>query len=204
MVSRGDKGGTGRAGRIDRRKLDQDEAALWRAVTGDVDPLRIVREPIDLELKKQTVSSPQTKKRKVERVVPSAPTIPPPASLVRPMPELAPGQAAGLDRRASMRLRRGQMRPEARLDLHGHTQAEAHTALVDFVVGAKYAERRCVLVITGKGSARGSDGVLRRMVPRWINQSDLRGHVLAFEPAQPRDGGDGAFYMLLRRRRPRV
>lgn len=199
MASRGDKGRTGRTG---RRKLDQNEAALWREVTGDIDPLNIIRDPVEPDPPDQSASSPPGKKRKVARIAAPAPVIQPPAPRQRPMPELAPGQAAGLDRRAAMRLRRGQMRPEARLDLHGHTQAEAHAALNDFVLGAKGSERRCVLVITGKGSARGSDGVLRRMVPRWINQPNLRAHVLAFEPAQPRDGGDGAFYMLLRRRRP--
>ncbi|MBT6441017.1 MAG: hypothetical protein HOK61_01210 [Alphaproteobacteria bacterium] len=199
MVSRGDKG---RTGRLSRRKLDQDEAALWREVTGDIDPLNIIRDPVERDPPDQSVSSPNGKKRKVARVAAPGPVIQPPAPRLRPMPELAPGQAAGLDRRAAMRLRRGQMRPEARLDLHGHTQAEAHAALNDFILGSKGSERRCVLVITGKGSARGSDGVLRRMVPRWINQPNLRAHVLAFEPAQPRDGGDGAFYMLLRRRRP--
>ena len=199
MVSRGDKGRTGRA---DRRKLDQDEAALWREVTGDINPLNIGRDPVEQDPVDQLASSPPGKKRKVARVAAPAAVSAPSAPRHRPMPELAPGQAAGLDRRAAMRLRRGQMRPEARLDLHGHTQAEAHAALNDFVLGAKGSERRCVLVITGKGSARGSDGVLRRMVPRWINQPHLRAHVLAFEPAQPRDGGDGAFYMLLRRRRP--
>jgi len=60
---------------------------------------------------------------------------------------------------------------------------------------------RCVLVVTGKGSHREGGGVLRRDVPHWLHQSGLRSLVLAFHPAQIRDGGDGALYVLLRRRR---
>ena len=60
--------------------------------------------------------------------------------------------------------------------------------------------KRCILVITGKGSLE-TGGVLRRMVPLWINQSPLRGVVIAIEKAIPRDGGSGAYYLLLRRRR---
>ena len=195
MQSGGGKGG---------RKLHQAEAELWRQVTGDVDPLetggaQAPEEGADADGAAAGAEGRPARKARAKRVAP-----PPPPTVAVPkkqMPELGPGQAAGLDRRSAMRLRRGQMRPEARLDLHGHTQAEAHAALVNFVLGSKGAERRCVLVITGKGSARGSDGVLRRMVPRWINQPELRAHVLAIEPAQPRDGGDGAFYLLLRRRR---
>jgi DNA-nicking Smr family endonuclease len=115
------------------------------------------------------------------------------------LPPLAPRQAPGLDRRTAERLRKGQIAVEARLDLHGHTQAEAHRALVGFVAGSAAAGRRCVLVITGKGT-RGA-GVLRASVPAWLNDPALRPKVLAFAPARPRDGGEGALYVLLRRAR---
>jgi DNA-nicking Smr family endonuclease len=109
--------------------------------------------------------------------------------------ELTANAAPGLDRRSAERLRRGARRIEARLDLHGMTQAEAHGELEVFLARADAARQRCVLVITGKG------GVLRAGVPRWINEQPNRSRVLAFSPAQPRDGGAGAFYILLRRRR---
>ena len=104
---------------------------------------------------------------------------------------------AGLDRASAERLRRGRYPIEARLDLHGMTQAEAHRALHGFVAGSRAIGRRVVLVITGHG--RISGGVLKAAVPRWLNEPELRRHVLAITPAQPRDGGAGALYLLLRK-----
>ncbi|MGE0717054.1 MAG: Smr/MutS family protein [Alphaproteobacteria bacterium] len=105
------------------------------------------------------------------------------------------------------RLRRGRLPVTRRIDLHGMTQAEAHGALERFLGDADRAGRRCVLVITGRGGwgagedGGGRKGVLRRMVPRWLNEPANRGRILAFAEAQPRDGGAGALYVLLRRRR---
>ena len=77
------------------------------------------------------------------------------------------------------------------------TQIEAHQALARFVVGSRFTGRRCVLVITGHG--RFSGGVLKEAVPRWLHEAEMRRHVLAIAPAQPRHGGTGALYALLRR-----
>ncbi len=112
-----------------------------------------------------------------------------------PAGDLAEAAAPGLDRRSAERLRRGQRAIEARLDLHGRTQDEAHRALDAFVARAQDGGQRCVLVITGKS------GVLRAAVPRWLNEAPNRARLLAFSPAQPKDGGAGALYLLLRRRR---
>ncbi len=106
----------------------------------------------------------------------------------------------GLDRRSAQRLKRGQMPIEARLDLHGMTQAEAHRTLHRFIAASAEAGRRNLLVITGKGSGA-EGGVLRAAVPRWLVEGENRARVLAFTPAQPRHGGAGALYLLLRRRR---
>ena len=106
----------------------------------------------------------------------------------------------GLDRRNSQRLKRGQMAIEARLDLHGMTQAEAHGALARFIARSFDEGRRAVLIITGKGM-RDGEGVLRRAVPRWLDDPALRPMILAREEAQPRHGGAGALDVLLRRRR---
>ena len=116
------------------------------------------------------------------------------------LPELHAGSTAGSDARTMERLRRGRLRPQARLDLHGLTQDEAHRALVGFVLGAREAGRRCVLVITGRGRASFGAGVLRAQAPRWLNTAPLRAHILGFAEAQPKDGGAGALYVLLRRR----
>ena len=109
--------------------------------------------------------------------------------------------APGLDRRTEERLRRGEMAIEGRLDLHGHSQDEAHRALVGFVERAWRAERRTLLVVTGKGRRDAGEGILQSAVPRWLNAAPLRARVLAFARARPKDGGTGALYILLRRQR---
>ena len=114
--------------------------------------------------------------------------------------DLVVGTNAGLDKRNAQRLKRGKLRPEASIDLHGHMQYEAYNELKSFLLESQKLGRRCVLVITGKGSVK-TGGVLRKMVPRWLNQAPLRSVVIAIEKAIPRDGGSGAYYLLLRRRR---
>jgi DNA-nicking Smr family endonuclease len=106
---------------------------------------------------------------------------------------------AGIDRANAERLKRGLHRIEARLDLHGMTQAEAHGALCAFVAVSRTAGRRCVLVITGRGLGQSGPGVLKSLVPRWLEEPEVRRHVLAIAAAQPHHGGPGALYLLLRR-----
>ncbi|MGH6945112.1 MAG: Smr/MutS family protein, partial [Geminicoccaceae bacterium] len=119
--------------------------------------------------------------------------------IARQSPALDPERPVGLDRRTWLRLKRGQVVLERTLDLHGHTQAEAHRLLARFLAEVQAAERRCVLVVTGKGLESG--GTLRHMVPRWLNEAENRERVVAYCPTQPRHGGSGALYVLVRRRR---
>ena len=108
---------------------------------------------------------------------------------------------SGIDRANAERLKRGVQPIEARLDLHGKTQAEAHHALAAFIHTSYETRRRCVLVITGRGLGPSGPGVLKSSVPRWLEDVRLRRKILAIASAQPRDGGAGALYLLLRRRR---
>ncbi len=137
---------------------------------------------------------------------------PPPRQPPERRPEImAEGGRApvpGLDRRSAERLAQGRLEIEARLDLHGRRLEEAHQALVRFVQASHAGGRRCVLVVTGKGGAwresgaimnEDAPGVLRRALPRWLATPPLADKVLAARPAQPKDGGGGAFYVLLRR-----
>ena len=102
---------------------------------------------------------------------------------------------------------RGRERIDARLDLHGYTQSEAHAALRQFLRRAQAAEARIVLVVTGKGTARREDdaggerGVLKRMVPMWLSLPEFRFAVVGFEDAHIGHGGRGALYVRLRRAR---
>jgi DNA-nicking Smr family endonuclease len=120
---------------------------------------------------------------------------------------LSHGAAPGVDRRTAERLRRGQIEPEAEIDLHGHRIADARRALAAFLEAASNQGLRSVLVITGKGLRSGlEEGVmprelLRDQVPAWLNEPANRARVLAFTYAQPRHGGRGALYVLLRKKR---
>ena len=119
-----------------------------------------------------------------------------------PLPPMEIGQMAGTDRRTANRLRRGRMEIDARLDLHGYRQEEAHQRLFGFLSAANAAQARCVLVVTGKGrQASGETGKLKSAVPQWLNEAPFRHLVLSVTYAQQRDGGEGALYVLLRRKR---
>lgn len=167
-------------------RLSREDEALWRHVAGTVKPLAKADRP-------------------KPAVAPAPPPVRPravPSPLAKaPPPELAPGHTPGLDRRTAQRLKKGDIPVEASLDLHGLTQEEAHQALARFLTRCAQAGRRCVLVVTGKGVKAGGAGVLRSSVPRWLNEPALRAQVLAFVHAAPKDGGTGALYVLLRRRR---
>ncbi len=177
------------------------DAELWQRVAEQVKPLK-TRSP-----------------RKAAQAAPEPPARPPQAKLPQPRPPQpapprpnlpprppGPPPGAGLDRRTADRLRRGELPVAATLDLHGMTQAAAHAALERFVGESWRRDRRCLVIVTGKGRGtddwgRPSPGVLRRMVPRWLAEPDLAWMVLATAAARPQHGGEGAFYLLLRRRR---
>ncbi len=192
----------------DERRPSDADADLWRAVTADVKP--IARESAPPA--GRTPVKPEPGVKPAEKARPAAKKAARPAVQIRPaapppkpaQPALAHGAAAGLDRRSLERLRRGRMEIEAELDLHGHTQATAHHTLAAFIRDHAGAGRRCVIVITGTGSTREGGGVLKSAVPDWLNEPELREHVLAFSHARPNDGGEGALYVLLRRKRPRA
>jgi DNA-nicking Smr family endonuclease len=119
---------------------------------------------------------------------------------------------SGLDGRRRTKLRRGDLEPEARLDLHGLTETAAHHALTAFVHQAMARRLRLVLVVTGKGlSQAGEDqgpsdplltrrrGVLRQLTPRWLKEPELARFVAEMTPAHRRHGGEGALYVYLRK-----
>jgi DNA-nicking Smr family endonuclease len=181
------------------RQLNRREADLLRHVMADVAPLpgREVVLPAAAAAVEPSPPRP-AEPPPVARSRPAPPAPPPVPSL----PEIGPGDRVGVDKRTAKRLKRGQLAVEARMDLHGLTQEEAHRALSAFVQGSQAAGRRCVLVITGKGlRPDGTVGVLRAAVPHWLNQPDLRERIVAFTHATPRDGGEGALYLLLKRKR---
>lgn len=186
---------------------DEDlDRALWDKVTREVRPLkrRVLLPPPPV----QPAASAKQADGEADSETPPAPRsmsllLPPPVrTALAPPADLLPGVAGGIDKRTLAKLRRGQIAPEARIDLHNMTQSEAYAALGGFLASAQGAGKRCVLVITGKGyRSEGAVGVLRTNVPHWLNQPANRARILAFSHAAAGDGGEGALYVLLRRRR---
>ncbi len=182
-----------------KKNTELDDAALLEVAFQDV-------EPLDGKKIGKAAKAPPKPKAKISkqarRVSPAR------AEKPKLLPELDHGTAPGVDKRTAQRLKRGRLDVEARLDLHGHTQAEAHPALDSFLAGAQSSGKRCVLIVTGKGGLNQIDdetgfehptGVLKDMVPRWLNQAPNRARILSFTHARQADGGTGALYVLLKR-----
>lgn len=176
-----------------RRSLTYEERVLWTTVTKAIKPLRaklLVAPDADGETIADIPTAASRPVRPLKRPAKAAP------AAVPPPPPLAP-----LGRRMRQRVARGKQAIDARLDLHGLTQSEAHPALLRFLRNAHARDARLVLVITGKG--RGSEpGVLRRQVPQWLGLPEFRSLVVGFEDAHGAHGGEGALYVRVRRSRP--
>jgi DNA-nicking Smr family endonuclease len=107
---------------------------------------------------------------------------------------------APIDRRSKQKLARGTQAIDARIDLHGRTQDEAHVALLRFLHRAQANGAKTVLVITGKGGRSDSGrGVLKRQVPMWLALPEFRALVVGFGDAAIGHGGEGALYVRVRR-----
>ncbi|HEX2891827.1 Smr/MutS family protein [Vineibacter terrae] len=177
---------------------DDDPAALFRAAMKDARPLkgrgRRVERPLPGRVRPPASEKPR----------PAAP--PPRAATARPSPPaLDPAGATGLDRATADRLRRGRLIPDARLDLHGLTLAEAERALSRFLERAQATGCRVVLVITGKGQraqeGRPAGGRIRAEFPHWLNRPSNRARIYGVRAAHARHGGGGAFYVMVKRPR---
>jgi DNA-nicking Smr family endonuclease len=174
-----------------RRQVSEEEQALWRYVTRTVSPLRRHRKEAAPH------AEPVEPKRKPTPRSPS-----PHLAAVTPKPVPKPKEPAlsPLDRRSKQKLARGREVIDARIDLHGRTQAEAHAALRRFLQRAQANGAKIVLVITGKGGgAEGGRGVLKRQVPMWLALPEFRALVVGFGDAAIGHGGEGALYVRVRR-----
>lgn len=173
-----------------------EDDGLWEEYVRDIEPM------------------PRAEKKNIASTVIKPPSKPAAKKEIsRPAPKItqkAPIQSPQLDARTETRLRRGQISIEARIDLHGRTQEQAHKSLNSFLQKCYHAGMRCVLVITGKGNNALRDdgelfaprrGVIKQMLPHWIAQSPLNAIVLKSQVAQIKDGGEGAYYIYLKRKR---
>jgi DNA-nicking Smr family endonuclease len=174
-----------------KRTLSEEEHALWASVAKQLKPLRTKHGPI---------TAPSAEAQAAARIAVHPKPIP--ATGPQPKKPLAP-PLAPLGRRERSQLSKGKKEIEARLDLHGMTQARAHRALSGFLHRAHGDGLTFVLVITGKGKvgAESERGVLRRQVPQWLSQPEFRTLVVGFEEAHIGHGGAGALYVRIRRSR---
>lgn len=166
------------------RPLTEDEAELWRAAL-EVKSSSDFRGRSEEADKKQARSLPDPSTRK-EKDPGNA-----------PKPALSAVLLSHLDKPSLMRIRRGSVSIEATLDLHSHSKASAHLAVLRFIADARERGLRLVLVITGKGRKGG--GALREEFPRWLSESPLREAIIAYDNASPRHGGEGAWYVRIRK-----
>lgn len=195
-------------GAAPRRRVDED-GILWEHVAASVAPLKgkrkiasaaknttatppppVAKKTAATKTKPQPIATPQRSTRDLARATPAA---------LAPTAVSSARTVAGFDRATETKLRKGQLDIEGRIDLHGMTQDEAYRALSRFVMRAHGRHKRTLLVITGKGRVSQGGGVLRRLLPLWVGEGDLKACVLACTPAATKDGGDGAFYLRLRK-----
>lgn len=177
------------------RGLSEDEDKLWKGVTRSIAPLRV--RPSKNEAENSTTAEQPSRKPAVKKApLAAAPRLP---AKQPSRPPLAP-----IDRKMKSRIARGSTAIDARLDLHGMTQAEAHGVLLRFLRRAQGKGAAVALVITGKG-ARGEGererGVLKRQVPLWLQLPEFRDYVVGFEEAAIPHGGAGALYVRIRKKR---
>ncbi len=191
-----------------RRKsgLSDADQALWKQVTATAKALRPVTSKIVIHYHQPP--APATPKPKVVALVIGEATKAPIATVL-PVRDPLNQSSVQMDKRSFERLRKGRLRPEARLDLHGMTTVVAHGRLNRFIVEAHEADLRLVLIITGKGRVWPEEtgvmpvrkGVLRHSVPHWLAQLALKARILQVTQAHDKHGGGGALYVYLRRRR---
>lgn len=190
------------------RHLSPEERALWDRVTGTTTPMAPDKRPDPAPpqppAKKPAAGSPPLRPFQVGQM----------ADAHRPH-DLLPGithrlanAPVNMDSKSFGKMKRGKLVPEARIDLHGMTLAQAHPALLGFILGSQSMGRRLVLVITGKGKDRDDggpiptrNGILRHQVPQWLALPPLGQAVLQVTPAHHTHGGYGALYVYLRRQR---
>ncbi|RPH03829.1 MAG: hypothetical protein CBC53_007165 [Alphaproteobacteria bacterium TMED93] len=177
------------------RKLYKKELALWKAVTKeDIKINRYIPEEMTEKKKDRIKEKPKplnpnlnfNKKR----------------NYLDGEKEVLTNDKLQVNKRMKSKLVRGLIRPEAILDLHGFNRLEAEKTLKTFINTCINQEKRCILIITGKKKTTlGSKSILRELIPNWLDEEKYASLVLAHSYAIQKDGGDGARYVLLRKKR---
>jgi DNA-nicking Smr family endonuclease len=186
--------------RLGFRSLTPDEEDLWSLVARTVRPLRPAA-PAKKLVAETGKTEKKTPLRDTPRPVKKGAVLD--AEAAKPSPRAASSPAlAPIMRKEKQKLARGHEKIDARIDLHGMTQTEAHAALRSLLQRSQAEGAKFVLVITGKGlpnSALNGRGVLRRQVPLWLALPEFRRYVAGFDVAGASHGGEGALYVRLRK-----
>ena len=192
------------------RHLSAEERALWDRVAERTTPSHPMRE--------KPMPAPPPKPKPKRDIAPRDPlpdfkvgqkaSVARAHDVMRPLVDRLAGAPVNMDNKSYTQMKRGKIKPEARIDLHGMTLAEAHPELIAFILGSQAIGRRLVLVITGKGKDRDEGGpiptrhgILRHQVPQWMALPPLAQAILQITPAHLKHGGHGAYYVYLRRNR---
>lgn len=195
------------------RRLSQREARMWQKVAKSVRRLETRHEPQELPVEptetdvsrenipeKQLYQRPKAGPDDLKRLTESGFVPTPKASKINAQTKRHPPSHGLADRGREKKVRRGKFDIGPSLDLHGHTQDSAKAALFNFVRVHQSREEPSLLVITGKGRAGG--GVLRQRFLEWIAEPQFRVLISGFSQAHQKHGGEGAFYLFLRKTRP--
>lgn len=192
-----------------RRGLTDEERELWSRVAASAQAMHPARPELPSALTpppREPVVAPKSLARafRVGEKAARAPAhdlVPPVGEGLRALPVV-------MDRKAHRNMVRGKLEPEAKLDLHGMTLAQAQPELIHFVLTAQDRGCRLVLVITGKGKPGRDEGpiptrtgILRHQVPQWLRLPPLGAVVMQVTEAHLKHGGAGAYYIYLRRLR---
>lgn len=181
--------------------LPDEDRRLWQRFTQDITPLSPAvaqkSATADTAIGLTAAVSPPARRPKVRGPAPA----PAKRHQVNAPQELIPGKIINSDKATARRVKRGKQPIDARIDLHGMDQTTAYMQLTGFISRAVQRNFKTVLVVTGKGAWREGGGVLKREVPRWLNEQPLRSQVLSFSHATREDGGDGALIILLKTRK---
>ena len=181
------------------RRLSDEEIDLWIAVAKSVARRKGASLPNARKIQPAAAEAAPSAREFDRRLSHPAPKPPKPP---------APPPLAPLERRLERQLAQGRSAIDQSIDLHGMNQTQAHQALRGFLHFAQSRGDRLVLVVTGKGAPKArvlgaedfnEPGVLRRIVPHWLQAPDMRGIVIGFEEAGRAHGGSGALYVRLRR-----
>lgn len=192
-----------------RRKkgLSTEDRALWDKVAASATPMHArkveIKEPPKAPKPKSAAapSLPSFRLGEVHRAAPDHQLAPSVSERVNDAP-------VRMHHGTHKKMVKGKLSPEGRIDLHGLTLASAHPRLTRFILDAHAQGKRLVLVITGKGRDRDDDGpipirrgVLRHQVPAWLTAPPLGAVVLDIRTAHLKHGGEGAYYVYLKRQR---